>query len=107
MPWIYLFTAGIFEIVWVIAMKYSDGFSKIVPSAITLVGMVASVVFLGLAAKTIPLGTSYAVWTGIGAVGAVIAGIMLFGEPAGLIRMFFVSLVVIGIIGLKMSSVSH
>lgn len=80
MSWIYLFIAGIFEIVWAVALKYADGFSNWFYSAVTIIGMVASVYFLAVAMRTIPLGTAYAIWTGIGCIGAFIAGILLFGE---------------------------
>ena len=104
MSWIYLFIAGIFEIVWAVALKYADGFSNWFYSAVTIIGMVASVYFLAVAMRTIPLGTAYAIWTGIGCIGAFIAGILLFGEAFTVSRTVFASLIAIGIIGLKFSA---
>ena len=101
MSWIILFIAGLFEIVWAMGLKYSYGFTRLVPSIITVVGMALSVYLLSIAAKSLPIGTAYAVWTGIGAVGAVILGMFLLGEPRSLARLFFVALIVIGIIGLR------
>lgn len=101
MAWIILFLAGLFEIVWAIGLKYSQGFTKLVPSIITAIGMIISVYLLSVASKTLPIGTAYAVWTGIGAVGAVILGMILFNEPRDLLRIFFVALIVAGIIGLR------
>lgn len=104
MAWIYLLGAGIFEMVWVVAMKYVEGFTKIVPSVIMVVGMVFSVGLLGLAVKTIPLGTGYAIWTGIGAVGAVTYGMIFFGEPVTALRLTFVAMIIVGLVGLKLVS---
>jgi quaternary ammonium compound-resistance protein SugE len=104
MSWTYLFIAGLLEIVWAIGLKYTDGFSKLVPSVITIAAMIASVVFLAWALKTIPVGTGYAVWTGIGAVGTAILGIILFAEPATAARIGCIALIVAGIIGLKIVS---
>lgn len=104
MAWVYLFIAGIFETVWAVAMKYAEGFTKPLPGAIVVVGMALSVWLLGVAVKTLPLGTGYAVWTGIGAVGAVVYGIMFFGEPATFARLAFVALIIVGLVGLKMVS---
>ncbi|NLG73558.1 MAG: quaternary ammonium compound efflux SMR transporter SugE [Chloroflexi bacterium] len=101
MAWIILFIAGIFETVWAMGLKYSEGFTKLVPSLITVVAMGLSVFLLSQALKTLPVGTAYAVWTGIGAVGAVILGIMLLGEPRSLPRLFFTALIIAGIIGLR------
>lgn len=106
MAWIYLLIAGVFEIQWAVTMKYTEGFSKLMPSVICLLGMAASVYFLALAQKTLPLGTSYAVWTGIGAVGTAIMGIILFNEPRDLARVACIGLIVLGILGLKVLS-SH
>lgn len=103
MAWIYLLGAGIFEMVWVVAMKYAEGFTKIVPSVIMIIGMIFSVGLLGLAVKTIPLGTGYAIWTGIGAVGAVTYG-MIFGEPVTVLRLTFVAMIIVGLVGLKLVS---
>ena len=104
MSWTYLVIAGVLEIVWAIGLKYTDGFSKLTPSVITIAAMIASVVFLSLALKTIPVGTGYAVWTGIGAVGTAILGIVLFAEPATAARIGCIALIVAGIIGLKIAS---
>lgn len=104
MAWIYLLVAGIAEIGWALGMKYTDGFSKPVPTVLTLAIMAVSVVFLALAVKHLPLGTAYAVWTGIGTVGTVALGIWLFNEPADLIRLTCIALIVGGIIGLKVVS---
>ncbi|KJV10251.1 molecular chaperone [Elstera litoralis] len=103
MAWIYLFIAGLLEIGWAIGLKYTDGFSRLWPSVATGVSMILSVGFLGLALKTLPVGTGYAVWTGIGTVGTVILGIALLGEPATLVKLLCVGLIVVGIIGLKLS----
>lgn len=102
MAWIYLFIAGLFEIGWAIGLKYTEGYTKLVPTVLTLAGMGASVFTLGLALKEIPLGTGYAVWTGIGSVGTAILGIILFGEPATVLRLACIGLIVAGIIGLKL-----
>ena len=102
MAWLYLFVAGLFEIAWAIGLKYTDGFTRIAPSVFTLVSMVVSVVLLGLALKTLPVGTGYAVWTGIGTVGTAILGIILFEEPATALRLGCIGLIVAGILGLKL-----
>jgi len=104
MSWIYLFIAGLFEIGWAIGLKYTEGFTKLWPSVITVIGMILSFYFLSTAVKTIPIGTAYAIWTGIGAVGTAILGIILFGESKEVIRIFFIMLIVIGIVGLKIFS---
>ena len=104
MAWVYLFIAGIFEIVWATALKYSHGFTKLWPSLITLGGMVVSFWLLSLATKTLPMGTAYAIWTGIGALGTVLVGILLLGEPAGALRIVFLGLIVAGIVGLKLTA---
>lgn len=104
MAWICLLGAGIFEMVWGVAMKYAEGFTKIVPSVIMVVGMIFSVGLLGLAVKTIPLGTGYAIWTGIGAVGAVTYGMIFFGEPVTALRLTFVAMIIVGLVGLKLVS---
>lgn len=101
MNWIILIIAGILEIGWAIGLKYTDGFSRLVPSIITIFFMVISMGMLAYAVKSLPVGTAYAVWTGIGAVGTAIAGIILFNEPRDLIRIGFIALILIGIIGLK------
>ncbi|MFN2369979.1 MAG: quaternary ammonium compound efflux SMR transporter SugE [Candidatus Krumholzibacteriia bacterium] len=102
MAWVILVLAGLFETGWAVGLKASDGFTKLWPSVWTAVAMAISVVLLGIAMKTLPLGTAYAVWTGIGAVGAVILGIVMFGEPAGAARLLSVLLIVAGIVGLKL-----
>ena len=104
MPWIILFIAGLFEIGWAIGLKYTEGFTRLWPSVGTLAAMVVSVLLLGLAMRTLPVGTAYAVWTGIGAVGTVILGIVLFAEPATVARLFCLGLILAGIVGLKLSS---
>ena len=104
MAWIYLFIAGLFEVVWAIGLKYTNGFTKLWPSVGTVVAMIISFYFLSTAVKTIPIGTGYAVWTGIGAVGTALLGIILFGESKEIIRIFFILLIVIGIVGLKIFS---
>ncbi|WP_108671971.1 quaternary ammonium compound efflux SMR transporter SugE [Peribacillus acanthi] len=104
MAWIYLIIAGVFEVVWAIGLKYTNGFTKFYPTLITIVGMIISFYFLSMAIKTLPIGTAYAIWTGIGAAGAVILGIILFGEPKSIIRFFFLALILVGIIGLKVTS---
>ncbi len=102
MAWVVLFFAGLFEVAWAIGLKYTDGFSKLWPSVGTVVAMTASVVLLGWALKSLPLGTAYAVWTGIGTVGTAALGMLLFGEPAGAARLLCIAAIVGGIIGLKM-----
>ncbi len=102
--WFLLFLAGLAEIGWVIGLKYSEGFTKPVPAVITAVTLVISMVLLGWSVRTLPIGTAYAVWTGIGAVGAAIAGLMLFGESANPMRLACIALIVAGVVGLKLSS---
>ena len=104
MAWTYLAIAGLFEIGWAIGLKYSDGFSKPVPSLLTVVAMGLSIWLLALAMKTIPVGTAYAVWTGIGAVGVAILGMVLFGESREILRLACLFLIIAGIIGLKLIS---
>ncbi len=104
MDWIVLFVAGLFEVGWAIGLKYTDGFTRLVPTALTVAAMVVSVALLGLALKTLPVGTAYAVWTGIGAVGTAALGIYLFGDPATLARLASIGLIVAGIVGLKLVS---
>lgn len=101
MAWVYLAVAGLFEIVWAIALKYADGFTKLWPSAIAVIGMIASVILLELSLRDLPAGTAYAVWTGIGTVGAAILGMVLFQEPVTAIRIGCIGLIVCGIAGLK------
>ena len=104
MAWVYLLIAGVLEVQWAVTMKYTEGFSKLWPSVICVLGMAASVYFLALAQKTLPLGTSYAIWTGIGAVGATICGIILFNEQRDIARILCILLIVAGILGLKITS---
>ena len=102
--WIILFIAGIFEMMWTVGLKYSEGFTRLYPSLFTVATLIVSMVLLGISVKTLPLGTAYAVWTGIGAVGTVIFGMILFNESRELIRIFFIFLIIIGIAGLKFVS---
>ncbi|EZI24475.1 MULTISPECIES: quaternary ammonium compound efflux SMR transporter SugE [Pseudomonas] len=104
MSWIILFFAGLFEVGWAVGLKYTDGFSKPLPTVLTIAAMAISLGLLGLAMKELPLGTAYAIWTGVGAVGTVIAGIILFGESMALFRLASVALIICGLIGLKISS---
>ena len=104
MSWIILFFAGLFEVGWAVGLKYTDGFSRPLPTVLTVAAMVISLGLLGLAMKELPLGTAYAIWTGVGAVGTVIAGIILFGESMALVRLVSVALIICGLIGLKVSA---
>ena len=104
MSWIILFFAGLFEVGWAVGLKYTDGFSRPLPTALTVGAMVISLGLLGLAMKDLPLGTAYAIWTGVGAVGTVIAGIILFGESMALFRLASVALIIAGLVGLKISA---
>jgi len=104
MSWIILFIAGLFEVAWAIGLKYTEGFSKLLPSVFTIVSIIISMGLLGYSLKSIPVGTAYAVWTGIGAVGTAILGIVLFGESKDLMRIICIFLIVTGIIGLKVFS---
>lgn len=104
MAWIYLFIAGLFEIGWAVGLKYTEGFTRLWPSIITIATMILSFYFLSTAVKTIPIGTAYAIWTGIGAVGTAILGIILFGESKEIMRIFFILLIIVGIVGLKFFS---
>ena len=107
MPWIYLMLAGLLEVVWAIGLKYTEGFTRLWPSVITASAMIASIVLLAMAVKSLPIGTAYAIWTGIGAVGAVILGIVLFGDSASPLRLACVGLVVVGMLGLKLTGGAH
>ncbi|HXX74616.1 MAG TPA: quaternary ammonium compound efflux SMR transporter SugE [Nitrospiraceae bacterium] len=104
MNWFYLVIAGMFEIVWAIGLKYTEGFTRLGPSTGTMIAMIASFYFLAQALKTIPVGTGYAVWTGIGAAGTAILGIVLFAESTALLRLVSLLLIVTGIVGLKVST---
>jgi len=104
MPWIILFFAGLFEVGWAVGLKYTEGFTRPLPTTLTIGAMVISLGLLGLAMKELPLGTAYAIWTGVGAVGTVIAGIILFGESMALFRLASVALIIAGLAGLKLSS---
>ncbi|MHC8371146.1 quaternary ammonium compound efflux SMR transporter SugE [Pseudomonas sp. MDT1-85] len=104
MSWIILFFAGLFEVGWAVGLKYTDGFSRPLPTVLTIAAMVISLGLLGLAMKELPLGTAYAIWTGVGAVGTVIAGIILFGESMALFRLASVALIIAGLVGLKVSA---
>ena len=104
MAWTLLVIAGLFEVGWAIGLKYTDGFTRFWPSVGTIVAMVLSLWLLGLAMKSLPVGTAYSVWVGVGAVGTVILGIMLFDEPAGALRLASVGLIVAGIVGLKLAT---
>ncbi len=104
MAWAYLTVAGLFEIGWAVGLKYSDGFSKPVPSVLTVVAMGFSIWLLALAMKTIPVGTAYAVWTGIGAIGVAVLGMVLFGESREILRILCLFLIIAGIVGLKVLS---
>jgi len=104
MYWIVLFIAGLFEVAWAIGLKYTEGFSKLWPSVFTIVCMIISMGLLAYAVKYLPVGTAYAIWTGIGAVGTAILGMILFNESKELVRIFFIFLIVVGIVGLKIFS---
>ncbi len=104
MKWLLLVIAGLFEVWWAIGLKYSQGFTKLVPSIFTIIGMIASFYFLSLALKSLPLGTAYAIWTGIGTIGTVVFGIILFKEPIDVIRLVCIGFIVAGIVGLKLVS---
>lgn len=104
MPWIYLIVAGIFEIGWAIGLKYTEGFSRLTPTLLTVASMIISLGLLGIALRDLPVGTAYAVWTGVGTVGTAMLGIFLFGEPATALRLACIALIVSGILGLKFLS---
>ena len=104
MAWVLLFIAGLFEVGWAVGLKYSDGFTRLWPSVGTATALVASMVLLASAVRTLPLGTAYAVWTGIGTVGTAILGIVLFREPATAMRLVCITMIVAGIVGLKLAS---
>ena len=104
MSWVYLFIAGLLEVAWAVGLKYTNGFTKLMPSLWTLLAMLGSIGMLGLALRQLPLGTAYAVWTGIGTVGTAIAGMVLLNEPAGAMRLGAIAMIVAGIIALKFLS---
>jgi quaternary ammonium compound-resistance protein SugE len=104
MAWFLLCVAGVFETAWAVGLKYSDGFSRLVPSVLTVAAMAASIVLLSIALKSLPVGTAYAVWTGIGAAGTAVLGMYLFQEPATVLRLASIALVIAGIAGLKLAS---
>ena len=104
MAWLWLILAGLLEVVWAVGLKYTEGWTRLWPSLATLAAMAASVYFLALAVRTIPIGTGYAVWTGIGAVGVAILGMILFQESRDLVRLGSIGLIVVGIAGLKLAS---
>lgn len=103
MTWFYLFLAGLLEVGWAVGLKYTAGFTRLLPSVFTIVAMLGSIGLLGLALRTLPLGTAYAIWTGIGTVGTVIFGIIVLDEPASIARLLCIALIVAGILGLKLS----
>ncbi|MBI1684728.1 quaternary ammonium compound efflux SMR transporter SugE [Caulobacter hibisci] len=107
MAWIILFIAGLFEIGWAVGLKYTEGFTRPIPTVLTAISLVASMGLLGWAVKSLPLGTAYAVWTGVGAVGTAIVGILVFKEPATAARLVCLALIVSGILGLKVFSSGH
>lgn len=107
MAWFILFIAGIFETVWAVGLKYSEGFSRLWPSVVTVVAMAISLYLLAIALRTLPLGVAYPVWTGIGAVGAVIYGVMAFGESKDILKFVFILMILGGIIGLRATSVKN
>jgi quaternary ammonium compound-resistance protein SugE len=103
MTWFVLILAGLFEIGWAIGLKYTDGFTRLWPTIATLLSMIVSIGLLGFAMKSLPVGTAYAIWVGIGAIGTVVLGIILFGEPANTLRIASLALIVAGIVGLKLA----
>lgn len=104
MGWLYLLLAGLSEVGWAVGLKYTQGFTRLLPSLLTIASMILSLGLLGLALRSLPLGTAYAVWTGIGTIGTVIAGMILFGEPATALRLGCIGLILAGIAGLKLAS---
>lgn len=104
MAWVYLALAGVLEVVWAVALKASDGFTRLVPAAIMAVGIGLSFWFLARAFREIPMGTAYAVWTGIGAAGVAVIGMLFYDEPASLVRLGFLALIIVGILGLKLAA---
>lgn len=106
MKWVILFLAGLFEIAWAIGLKYTDGFTRLWPTVWTVLSIIISLWLLGIAVKSLPIGTAYSIWVGVGAVGTVILGIVLFGEPANAFRLISVAFIIVGIIGLKIAAPS-
>lgn len=104
MAWLSLFAAGFFEVLWALGLKLSNGFTKPLPAAVTVVSLILSMVFMAFSLRSIPMGTAYAVWTGIGAVGTAVLGMFLFGEPKAALRILCIGLIVAGIAGLKLTS---
>ncbi|MFJ8024339.1 quaternary ammonium compound efflux SMR transporter SugE [Streptomyces sp. NPDC096311] len=104
MAWILLLVAGLLEVGWSVGMKYTDGFTRLVPSVLTGAGIIASMVLLSYAARSLPIGTAYGVWVGIGAAGAAVLGMLVLGEPATAARIFFVCLLLVAVVGLKVTS---
>jgi len=104
MAWVLLFLAGLTEIVWAVGLKHTDGFTRLTPTLVTVGAMIVSIILLGLAVRSLPMGTAYAVWTGIGTVGTVLAGIMLYGESADALRLLWLGMIVAGIAGLKLTA---
>lgn len=102
MAWAYLLAAGLMEIGWAVGMKYSEGFTRLWPSAITILSIIVSVILLSLSLREIPMGTAYAVWAGIGTVGTALVGILVFSEPADLLRLLSIGLIALGLVGLKL-----
>ena len=106
MAWVYLIVAGLLEVGWALGLKYTDGFTKVLPSILTVAGMIGSFVLLGQALRVLPIGTAYAIWTGIGAVGTAVLGMILFGEPRDVARIVCILLIVAGILGLKFTAMA-
>ena len=104
MNWLILFVAGLFEIGWAVGLKYTEGFTRLVPSVLTVAAMVVSLGLLGLALKSLPIGTAYAAWVGVGAAGTAIAGMWLFGEPVSVAKLACLVLIVAGVVGLKLTA---
>ena len=104
MAWVVLFVAGLLEIAWAVGLKYTEGFTRLWPSVATVIAMIGSMALLGVALRTLPVGTAYAIWTGIGSVGTAVLGIILFREPATAMRLVCIALIVAGIVGLKLTS---
>ena len=104
MNWLILFAAGLFEIGWAVGLKYSEGFTRLGPSVFTLIALILSMLLLGISLRTLPLGTAYAVWTWIGTIGTAVLGMMLFREPATVLRLVCIGFIIAGIVGLKLAT---